>query len=242
MGPRDERPTQGDQRGAVKFRPTRRVPGRQKASRLPRRRSPSRGTSRRGSKADRHAEGAPNLRERTARRPRGARLVMEEGNPNALSPGHAPREGLWYLCSRRVDPRRMSDIVSTILGATDGGLRAPPRTRRQEERCPWTSQLTAACCCPGDGVHGATWLAACFPLEGGGLSQAARLDRGGREAEANVTGKGGNARRPARARIGRSRSCSRVGSDVAEVVRRCSAQRSERSPLHPIWKRSGTGA
>jgi len=129
--------------------------------------------------------------------------------------------------------------ASPILGATDGGIVASPRTRRHEERRPSVPHLPAGLCCPGDGVDGAVWLAACFPSEEGELSHAARFEGSAREAEANATARAllsRGALLSARARIGRSRSCSRVVDVVAEVVRQCQAQRSGRSPLHPIWR------
>jgi hypothetical protein len=46
---------------------------------------------------------------------------------------------------------------------------------------------SASLCCPGDGVDGAVWLAACFLPEGRELSHAARFEGGAREAEANAT-------------------------------------------------------
>jgi hypothetical protein len=96
---------------------------------------------------------------------------------------------------------------------------------------------------PEDGIDGAVWLAACPCSEEEGLSHAARNERRAREAEANASVRAlHGALTPERARIGRSRSCSRVVDVVAEVDRRCSAQRSGRSPFHLTWKRSGTGA
>jgi hypothetical protein len=47
--------------------------------------------------------------------------------------------------------------------------------------------LPAGLCCPGDGVDGAVWLAACSPSEGGELSHAVCFEGGAREAEANAT-------------------------------------------------------
>ena len=44
------------------------------------------------------------------------------------------RDEAGYLHSWRVGPHTHSVAASPILGATDGGLAAPPRTRRHEER------------------------------------------------------------------------------------------------------------
>jgi len=114
-------------------------------------------------------------------------------------------------------------------------------TRSGDLRCP-TSRQTCTARETASMVR--TWLAACSPSEEGGLPQAARLERGAREARANASARAhlGRALPSKRARIGRSRSCSRVVDVVAEVDRQWPAQRSGRSPFHPIWKRSGTGA
>jgi hypothetical protein len=188
-------------------------------------------------------KGLQPFREHAARRPRGARPATEEGNLGTTLSHGSPSRGAGYLRSGRIGPRTHIDIASTILGATDGGLAAPPRTRCHEEQCSPASHLSAACCRPGDDDEGAAWLAACLPSEGGGLSHAVRLERGGREAEANAPARVATPekRKPGRARIGRSRSCSRVSVVVAEVVRRCSAQRSGRPPFHPIWRPFGDG-
>jgi len=58
-------------------------------------------------------------------RRRGTSRHSLEANP--------PRE-TGYLRSWRIDPYLHVVIASPILGATDGGLEAPPRTRRHEER------------------------------------------------------------------------------------------------------------
>jgi hypothetical protein len=49
------------------------------------------------------------------------------------------------------------------------------------------SHLPAGLHCPADGIVGAVWLAARLPSEEGGLSHAARLERGAREARANAS-------------------------------------------------------
>jgi len=215
---------------------TRRVPGRQKASRLPRRRAPSRGTSRRGSKAGWDAEGSPNLRERVCRRPRGARLATEEGNLEARSHG-TRREGAGYLRLRasrpttthrhrldhpRRDRRWTRDAASHAAPGGAVSLGAPPHASLllNARRYPWCG------------------VARCLLFLGRGKASARRAPREGRAGSGGQRDRNGRQRPegPARARIGRSRSCSRVDGGVAEVVRRCSAQRSGRSPSHPIWK------
>jgi len=80
------------------------------------------------------------------------------------------------------------------------------------------------------------WLAARLFSEERGLSHAGRVERGAREAGANASARahlGVRARLPKRARIGRSRSCSRVVDVVAEVDRQWPAQRSGRTSISP---------
>jgi len=88
-----------------------------------------------------------------------------------------------------------------------------------------------------------TWLAARLSSEEGGLTQTARFERSGRKARANASARAIQVRAlpPRRARIGRSRSCSRVVDVVAEVARQWPAQRSGRNPFHPIWIAFGDG-
>jgi len=80
-----------------------------------------------------------------------------------------------------------------------------------------------------------TWLAARLPSEEGGLSHAGRVERRAREAGANAAARliQTGSHTPRRARIGRSRSCSRVVDVVAEVDRQWPAQRSGRTSISP---------
>jgi hypothetical protein len=86
------------------------------------------------------------------------------------------------------------------------------------------------------------WLAACSPLDRGGLSHAAGAEGRRREVEDNAAARAETPSRRMRARIGRSRFV---------LARRFVGCRSRRTvhgaekrtlPLHPIWKRSWTGA
>jgi hypothetical protein len=165
-------------------------------------------------------------------------LLRRRGTPHAPSRA-CPREAWSTFAPGESAHITHTVTASPILGATDGGIGTSPRTRRHEERWPLVPHLPAGLCCPGDGIDGAVWLAACFPSEGGELSHAACFEGSAREAEANATARAlllRGALLPARARIGRSRSCSRVVDVVAEVDRQCQTQRSGRSPLHPIWR------
>jgi len=188
-------------------------------------------------------KGLQPFREHAARRPRGARPATEEGNLGTTLSHGSPSRGAGYLRSGRIGPRTHIDIASTILGATDGGLAAPPRTRCHEEQCSPASHLSAACCRPGDDDEGAAWLAACLPSEGGGLSHAVRLERGGREAEANA---------PARVATPEKRSRGGRGSDARGRARASvlslqkssdGVRRREADALHfhPIWRPFGDG-
>jgi len=173
--PSDEESTAGDQRGERKAPTTRRVPGRWKASWLPRRHSPSRGKPRRGPRSVRHAEGTPPFRPHAARLPRGARFATEEGNLPTLPHGSSVKE-TGYLRSGQIGPCSHIAIASPILGATDGGLEAPPRTRRHEERWPSVPYLPADLYCSGDGDDGAS-LARCPPFLGRERAIACRARR-----------------------------------------------------------------
>jgi len=87
------------------------------------------------------------------------------------------------------------------------------------------------------------WLAARLSSEEGGLSHAARLERGTREAGANATARAKQvALPPRRARIGRSRSCSRVMMLLQKSTDSGRRKEADAPPSHPIWKRSWTGA
>jgi len=193
----------------ARARGARRVLGRWKASWLPRRRSSSRGTPRRG-------PGSGDARKALQpsgpkRRPmtRGARYASEEGTsclPSRDLPG-----GRWRTFSPIASARTRNQVTaSSTLGATDGGFAAPPRTRRHDERWPPSLHLSAVLHGPGDG-DGGTSVARCSPSprKGGRPSQAVRLERAGRGAGANASaraetpqrrsGRGSDARGGARA-------------------------------------------
>jgi len=202
---------------------------------LPRRRSPSRGKSRRGSRSVRRAEGTPTFRENmppddqgvlgpsrrrgTSRHPFAASLRKGRGT---FAPGESTRvraQPLPHPSSAQptVDSRRR-----LARGVTrSGGLRCS--TCRQT--CTFREAASMA----------RTWLAARLPSEEGGLSHAERVERRAREAGANAAARliQTGSPRPQRARIGRSRSCSRVVDVVAEVDRQWPAQRSGRTSISP---------
>jgi hypothetical protein len=169
----------------------------------------------------------------------GARLAAEEGNlPTLLRLVRESERGTFAPCVSTHDTHTAT--ASPVLGATDDGLGTSPRTRRSRRAVAFDAPFPDSLALPGTSIDGAAWLAACFPSEEGELSHAAR-PRGRAGSGGQRNGTGGNALTPARARIGRSRSCSRVVV-VAEVDRRCPAKTSGRSPFQPIWKRSWTVA
>jgi hypothetical protein len=111
--------------------------------------------------------------------------LRRRGAPEPLS--RLVREGAGYLRSWRVDPYTQTVTASPILGATDGGLLASPRTRRLEERWPsWLHHL-AVLCRPGDGRDAALRLAACLRSEERGLSQPCSSKEVHGNAEANAS-------------------------------------------------------
>jgi hypothetical protein len=79
----------------------------------------------------------PSEHPRQAGDQRGARRVHEEGSLIPLLRRQPPTKGRWALHSERVGPEPHFAIASTILGATDGGFDAAPRTCRSEEQ--WSS-------------------------------------------------------------------------------------------------------
>jgi hypothetical protein len=242
---RDEGPTAGDQRGERETRPPRAgFPGGAKHPDC-RDGAPLRGGSRDGDLGRYgHAEGLqPSGISCPPRRPQGARPATEEGNLTLLSHGSsAGGTGVPSLRANRptsahrhclTHPRRnrrwARGVASHAASRRAVALVAPPFGRLA---------------LPTDGIHGVAWLAACLSSKEGGLSHAVRFEQGRAGSGGQRIGTGARQRAlpPARARIGRSRSCSRVVDVVAEVDRQWPAQRSGRSPSHPIWTRSGTGA
>jgi len=101
-------------------------------------------------------------------------------------------------------------IVSTILGATDDGLATPLRTRRSRRAVILGARTPGRLALHGAGIDGCG-VARCLPslgrVEG---YRTSRVPEGRARSGGQRGGTGGNALRPARARIGRSRSCSRV--------------------------------
>jgi len=124
---------------------TRRVSRRPKASRLPQRRSPSRGTPERGSRSAGTRRALQPSGKTYRPTTKGCSTRLGGGEPQrTLSPRLAVERG--RVPSLRTDrPTPAHRHVSTILGATDGGLVAPPRTRRREEACSSASHLATAC-------------------------------------------------------------------------------------------------
>lgn len=133
-------------------------------------------------------------------------------------------------------------IVSTILGATDGGLATPLRTRRSRRAVnPRCSNSWQACTARSRYRWVRRGSLPAFARKSRGLSHVARPRRA-REK-----------RRPTQ-RHGRKRPPACAGEDrTLEVMlaRRSSLQKStdsvlaktgERAPFHPIWKRSPTVA
>jgi hypothetical protein len=136
--------------------------------------------------------------------------------------------------------------ASPILGATDGGIGTSPRTRRHEERWPSVPHLPAGLCCPGDGVDGAVWLAACFLSEGGELSHAARFEGGAREAEANATVRALLVKRGPPAGAGEDRTLEvRARASLMLLQKSTDSARRREADVHHFTRfgeRSGTGA
>jgi len=147
----------------------------------------------------------------TGRRPWGARLATEEGNLTLLSHGSSARgtevpslranrptfAHRHCLTHPRRNRRWARGVASHAASRRAVALGAPP---------------FGSLALPTDGIHGVAWLAACLSSKEGGLSHAARFEqeRAGIGGQRIGTGSRQRAPPPARARIGRSRSCSRV--------------------------------
>jgi len=146
-------------------------------------------------------------------------------------------KGARYLHSGRVGPHAYSVIASPILGATDGGLGASLRTRRHEERWPSLLYLLAVLHRPGGGGERcARGSLPAFPRKREGYrTPVASKDAHGRRGPTQRHGlsfkRGLSCRR--RARIGRSRSCSRVISCCCRSRQTVPAQRSGRTSISP---------
>jgi len=236
---RDERSTAGDQRGK---RGTRRPrAGFSEGGKHPdcRDGAPLRGGSRNGDLGrSGHAEGSPTFREHADPTTMGCSTCWGGGELPTLSHGLA-RERLGVPSLPVIRPTARTQPLlhpSSAQPTVESGRRLARGVKKSGGlRCPTSRQACAA-------VRRCRWcgVARCLLSLGRGRAVACRALRrrragsGGQRDGTGSPSKG--ALLPARARIGRSRSCSRVVDVVAEIDRRCQAQRSGRSPLHPIWR------
>jgi hypothetical protein len=129
---------------------------------------------------------------------------------------------------------------SSVQPTVDSGRRlARGVTKSGDLRCPISWRT---CTAQGTASMVRTWLAACFPSEGGGLSHTARVERSVRKAEANASARAATpscrGERGSDAR-GRARASLNWLQKSTDSGRRREA---DAPPFHPIWKRSGTGA
>jgi len=158
------------------------------------------------------------------------------GEPPNLPHGSSVKAA-GYLRSGQIGPNSHTAIASPILGATVGGLEAPPRPRRHEER--WPSQLhpLAVLHRPGDSGEGAS-VARCPPSLGRERAIAHRARRktrtegGGRRVGTDSLRKEESSCRGGRGSDARGRA--RASFDVvAEVDGQWPAQRSGRTSISP---------
>jgi len=148
-----------------------------------------------------------------------------------------PARETGYLRSWGTDPYLHAVTASPILGATDGGLEASPRTRRHEERWPSVLQPSGGLV-PSGRWHRECSVARCPPSFESGRAIAHRACRETRtESGGQRSGTGSSKRGPPRRgeRGSDARGRARASLNVAEVDRQWPAQRSGRSPFHPIW-------
>jgi len=240
--------TAGDKRGGQKRLTMRRVPGRKKASWLPRRRSSSRRASRRGPRSARHTEGVSirPKQHRDASTTEGCSTSWEEGSH--LS----PFAGTAYEREGRPFARGSSAHAHTSLSPQPSsaqptvGFMVPPRTRRREERRSLALHSQAELA-PFRERRRWCGVARCPPsLEReGGYRMPRTPTKRARKAGADATAQSGNVLTAGGERRGldRSRSCSRVVLSRSRS-RQLVVWRKEAGVLHFIrfGERSGTGA
>jgi hypothetical protein len=186
----------------------------------------------------RHAEGSPTFRSHAAPTTKGCSTHDGGGEP-CTPPRGSPREGVRAPSLRVSRPTRYTVTASTILGATDGGPVTPLRKRRGGELWPSSPHLLAGLRLTAETVT----MVSCgsLPASPGRerLSHAARFERSRAGSGGQRSGTG-SSREPSRrrgARIGRSRSCSRVISSSLQKSSD-SVRRREADALH--FTRSGS--
>jgi len=172
--------------------------------------------------------------------------VLDEvggGEPSLSLRRHCLRTGGSVLLSSLVDPRKHIAIASTILGATDGGIRGAASHAVQRRAMVFGTPLPGGLAPFGKGAVGAAWLA-CPPLHRKmrGPSHAGRAQQARTGSEGWRNGAGGNTLPPGRtrgsdARVALARRSNRSRSRQLAVL----AQRSGRFHFTSIWKRPGTG-
>jgi len=169
---------------------------------------------------------------------------VQEGEPSLSLRRHCLRMGGSVLLSSLVGPRTHITIVSTILGATDGGIRGAASHAVPRRAVVFGASLSDGFLyCSEKGVDGAGWLAARSPSKDEGQSHAGRAEHARSGSEGFRNGTGGNTLTPEAQGEDRTlgvalaRRSSRSRSRQLVVL----AQRSGRVHFTRSWKRSGTG-
>jgi len=90
------------------------------------------------------------------------------------------------------------------------------------------------------------WLAARLPSKEGGLSHAARFERGAREAGANASARARPSKEGPPVEASEDRTLEVVLARRLMLLQKSTdsdrRREADAPPFHPIWKRSGTGA
>jgi len=221
---------------------TRRIPRRVESILIAATTSPSRERSRRGSRSVAHSrKGSKAFRKTKRSDDHGVlgSLRRREASPHSA---RSAVRGAGCLCSGRIGPCRTQPPHHPPPALPAAGSDVASQAA-SEKRRPSVSHSGRTCNRSGTAPMVLAWLAARLLSKGRGLRIACHTRRKARVgSEGQRIGAGGYALPPRRARIGRSRSCSRVVVCLQKSTD--SGRRREADALHltRFGGRSGTGA
>lgn len=195
---------------------------------MPRRRSSSRRASRRGSRSVRHAKGVSILSANMRyRRLKGCSTSLGGGEPSLSLRRHRLRTGGSALYSWLVGPRTHIAIVSTTLGATDGGSRGVASHAAQRRTVVFGIPLSGRLAPDPRRLSMVRSGSLPAPLsKEAGLSHASSAKKAPEGSGGGCVGTGGNARTP--------KQKARIGRSAVALARRFSRSRSRQLV---VWRR-----